>query len=77
MTERVAATRRDGWALNPGLVVTGSWGMGAAVFDRDDRPAWALSLTGVEHRFAAERRPELGGLLLRAAHELTRTLRRG
>lgn len=76
LRERVATTRRDGYAVNPGLIVTGSWGMGAAVFDAAERPAWALSLTGVEHRFAAERRPELGGLLLRAAHELTRALRR-
>lgn len=73
--DRVARTRRDGYAVNPGLLVTGSWGMAAAVFDAADRPAWALSLTGVEHRFAAERRPELGGLLLQAAHELTRAIR--
>lgn len=76
VADRIATTRRHGWALNPGLIVTGSWGMGAAVFDAAERPAWALSLTGVEHRFDAERRPELGGLLLRAAHELTRALRR-
>lgn len=75
LRERVAATRRDGYAVNPGLLVTGSWGMAAAVFDAADRPAWALSLTGVEHRFAGDRRPELGALLLRAAHELTRALR--
>jgi len=72
---RVAETRRTGYAVNPGLIVTGSWGMAAAVFDAEDRPAWALSLTGVEHRFAPERRPELGQLLLRAAHELGRALR--
>jgi DNA-binding IclR family transcriptional regulator len=72
---RVARTRRDGYAVNPGLLVTGSWGMGAAVFDAAERPAWALSLTGVEHRFADDRRPELGRLLLHAAHELTRAIR--
>lgn len=69
-------TRTDGYATNPGLVVEGSWGMAAAVFDADDRPQWALSLTGVEHRFAEDRRPELGRLLLREAHGLTRALRR-
>jgi DNA-binding IclR family transcriptional regulator len=72
----VATTRTDGYATNPGLVVEGSWGMAAAVFDADDRPQWALTLTGVEHRFAADRRPELGRLLLREAHGLTRALRR-
>jgi DNA-binding IclR family transcriptional regulator len=70
--QRIEETRLTGYAINPGLVVTGSWGMGAAVFDRTGRPAWALSLTGIEHRFAEDRRAELGSVLLRAAHELTR-----
>lgn len=73
--DRVRATRTQGYAVNPGLIVEGSWGMGAAVFDPDDRPLWALSLTGIEQRFGDDRRGELGELLLRAAHELTRTLR--
>jgi DNA-binding IclR family transcriptional regulator len=71
---RIVETRRDGYSVNPGLLVTGSWGMGAAVFDRAGAPAWALSITGIEHRFASDRRGELGDLLLRAAHDLTRTL---
>jgi len=73
---RVAETRASGWALNPGLIVEGSWGMGAAVFDADERPAWALSLTGIERRFDTGRRRELGTLLLQEAHELSRSLRR-
>ena len=74
--DRVAETRASGYALNPGLIVEGSWGMGAAVFDAEDRPQWALSLTGIEQRFTSERRRELGPLLLREAHELTVALRR-
>lgn len=74
---RVAATRRHGYAVNPGLLVPGSWGMGAAVFDAAGRPAWALSVTGVETRFPAERRREIGELLLREAHALGRRLGRG
>ncbi|WP_197382951.1 IclR family transcriptional regulator [Mycolicibacterium mengxianglii] len=73
--KRITATRRNGYAVNPGLLVEGSWGMGAAVFDRGGRPAWALSLTGVETRFRAERRLELGKLLLDQAHELSMRLR--
>lgn len=73
---RVAETRATGWALNPGLIVEGSWGMAAAVFDADERPAWALSLTGIERRFDEGRRRELGDLLLHEAHELSRSLRR-
>lgn len=71
---RIARTRRDGYAVNPGLVVEGSWGMAAAVFDRSGHPAWALTLTGIEPRFRPERQPELGALLLHEAHALSRTL---
>jgi DNA-binding IclR family transcriptional regulator len=60
--------------VNPGLIVEGSWGMGAAVFDPSGQPAWALSLTGIESRFSPERRPELGRLLLEHAHRLTEKL---
>lgn len=49
--------------------------MAAAVFDAADRPAWALALTGVESRFRAGRRPELGCLLLDEVHRLTTQLR--
>ncbi|WP_257422575.1 IclR family transcriptional regulator [Nocardioides carbamazepini] len=70
--ERLAATRRTGWSLNPGLVVEGSWGMAAAVFDKAGRPEWALTLTGVEQRFRADRQPVLGRLLLEEAHRLSR-----
>lgn len=72
---RVEETRRLGYAVNPGLVVEGSWGMAAAVFNQLERPVGALSVTGIEHRFAASRRPELGRLLLAAAHDLTAQLR--
>ncbi|GAA0504125.1 IclR family transcriptional regulator [Saccharopolyspora thermophila] len=71
---RIAQTRLHGYAVNPGLVVEGSWGMAAAVFDRAGRPEWALTLTGIEPRFRPERQRELGSLLLREAHGLSRTL---
>ncbi|WP_395639290.1 IclR family transcriptional regulator [Pseudolysinimonas sp.] len=72
---RIAETRAAGWSINPGLLVEGSWGMGAAVFDASGQPAWALSLTGIEARFSRDRRPELGRLLLEHAHRLTQALR--
>lgn len=72
----VAATRNDGYAVNPGLAVEGSWGMAAAVWNATGQPAWALTLTGVESRFRLDRRPELGHLLLDEAHRLTTHLRR-
>ena len=73
--ERIGRTRRAGYALNPGLVLEGSWGIGAAVFDAEGRAAWALSVTGVESRIRDRHEP-LGALLLQHAHLLSRDLRR-
>ncbi|UJP11676.1 IclR family transcriptional regulator [Microbacterium sp. KUDC0406] len=68
---RLSETKARGYSVNPGLIVEGSWGMGAAVFDRDGRPEWALSLTGVEFRFGSDRLPQLGRTLLAHAHQLS------
>jgi DNA-binding IclR family transcriptional regulator len=48
--------------------------MGAAVFDRRGRPAWAVSLTGIEPRFRPERQAQLGRLLLDEAHRISTLL---
>ncbi|GAA3885715.1 IclR family transcriptional regulator [Leifsonia kafniensis] len=72
---RIDRTRQTGWALNSGLVLAGSWGMGAAIFDAAGNPNWALSITGVESRYGNDRQPELGRLLLNHAHEVTQKLR--
>ncbi|MDF2573739.1 MAG: transcriptional regulator, IclR family [Agromyces sp.] len=68
--DALARTRRDGYSVNPGLILEGSWGMGAAVFDRAGAPSAALSLTGIEPRFSGERRAGLGRALLEEAHTL-------
>lgn len=73
---RVRETRERGYAVNPGLVVEGDWGLGAAVFDEAGRPRWALSLTGIESRFRPARQEELGRMLLDAAHQLSDQPRR-
>lgn len=75
LARRVEQTQRLGYAVNPGLIVEGSWGMGAAVFDALGAPIGALSLTGVGHRFSRDRQPELGQELLDSAHALTGALR--
>lgn len=75
--ERIETTRAQGYAVNPALIVEGSWGIGAAVFDRSGRPSWALSVTGVETRFREPRRTELGALLLEHAHRLSGRLKSG
>jgi DNA-binding IclR family transcriptional regulator len=73
--ETIDAAQSRGYIVNPGRVVEGSWGMAAAVFDRDNRPAWALSLTGIESRFLPDRQRELGRLLLLEAHRVTTKVR--
>lgn len=72
---KIEETRTLGYSVNPGLIVEGSWGIGAAVFDASGQPAWALSLTGIESRFEASRQESLGKLLLHHAHELSMKLR--
>jgi len=71
LRRRLMDTKERGYAINPGLIVEGSWGLGAAVFDRTGRPEWALSLTGVEFRFGPDRSAQLGRTLLSHAHELS------
>jgi DNA-binding IclR family transcriptional regulator len=68
---RLAETRNVGYSVNPGLIVEGSFGLGAAVFTKDGRADWALSLTGVDSRFREDRLPMLGRLLLSHAHTLS------
>lgn len=71
LRRRLGETQARGYSLNPGLIVPGSYGLGAAVFTREGHPQWALSLTGVEFRFGPDRLPELGRVLLAHAHQLT------
>lgn len=71
LEKHVAATRAQGYAVNPGLVLRGSWGLGAAVFDHLGQPRWALSITGIESRLAQPRQSMLGDLLLQEAHALS------
>ncbi|MCP1412124.1 IclR family transcriptional regulator [Paenarthrobacter sp. A20] len=73
----LSQTRLAGFSVNPGLILEGSWGMGAAVFDQQGRPAWALSLTGIEPRFRPDRQEFLGKLLLEEAHRMTARLQGG
>jgi DNA-binding IclR family transcriptional regulator len=73
---RIRAGREAGYVVNPGLIVEGSWGIGAAVFDPSGHPAWALSVTGVESRLRPPRQQQIGRLLLQHAHTLTQRLTR-
>ncbi|KAB1069880.1 IclR family transcriptional regulator [Methylobacterium planeticum] len=63
----VSETRRNGYAFNPGLMLSGSWAIGMAIRGEDGRPIGALSIGAIEGRLDAKRRHELKTLLRREA----------
>jgi DNA-binding IclR family transcriptional regulator len=74
LREAVARTRADGYALNPGLLMAGSWGIGVAVRDPRGRPVYSVSLAAIESRLDTARRGELVPLLKAEAAKLERLL---
>ncbi len=74
--DRVATARELGYALNPGLILEGDWGMAVSVPSSLGRPEWALSVTGVESRFRPERQGEMGLILADIAARLAATIAR-
>jgi len=63
----VAVTRARGFALNPGLIVANSWGVGRVILSPDGRPAGALSLAAIDSRLQKARQVELAGYLAQEA----------
>jgi DNA-binding IclR family transcriptional regulator len=59
----VARTREDGYSLNDGLLVPGSWAIGMAVHDAEHRPVAAVSIATIEHRLGRDRREELASAM--------------
>lgn len=80
LREDVAAARARGWTLNPGLIVSGSWGIGVPIRHPLGHVAGALSLAAIDQRLTPDRQAEMAGLLraeaARAEAELTELLRR-
>ncbi|WP_353471684.1 IclR family transcriptional regulator [Salipiger sp. H15] len=71
---RVAQTRASGYALNPGLVIPDSWGLGVALRRPDGALVGALSLAAIESRMQQPRREELVAQLRDAARTIETTL---
>ena len=59
----VAEARSQGFGFNRGLLFPGSWGIGMAVRDAQDRPDFCLSLAAIESRMQPDRLPRLIDLL--------------
>ncbi|MEY8096876.1 IclR family transcriptional regulator [Falsihalocynthiibacter sp. S25ZX9] len=53
-----------GYSLNPGLVLTSSWAVGAAFKMPGGRVAGAISIAAIDSRMGPERQAELGAALL-------------
>ena len=60
-------TRAKGYALNPGMLLPGSWGIGVAIRGADGRLIGALSIAAIESRLGELRQREIGALLKREA----------
>lgn len=75
LRDAVTRTRKEGYALNPGLLMKGSWGIGVPVHDPQGRPAYAVSLAAIEDRLDEARRRELVPMLKLEAAKLERLLR--
>ncbi|CAM2162020.1 IclR family transcriptional regulator [Paraburkholderia sacchari] len=72
----VAITRERGFSVNEGQVVSGSWGVGAAVHSPTGDVIGALSVAAVESRLPKDRQSEVGKHLIKEAKRLEAHLAR-
>jgi DNA-binding IclR family transcriptional regulator len=75
LRQLVAETRAAGFAVNKGLIVQGSWGVGVAIIGDEGKPVGALSVAAIETRLPERRRLEIARLLQAAASDLSGRLR--
>jgi DNA-binding IclR family transcriptional regulator len=71
LRREIARTRARGYALNEGLLQSGSWGVGVAVLNQHGRCEGALSIAAIESRLTAPRRDEMAALLKTEARRLS------
>lgn len=76
LRELVADARTRGYALNPGILMPGSWGIGIAVRDAKGQPIGALSIAAIESRLTEARQHEIAPLLKREVELLEAALNR-
>jgi DNA-binding IclR family transcriptional regulator len=71
----VQETRAKGYALNPGMLLPGSWGVGVPIRATDGRPIGALSIAAIESRLSEARQREIVMLLKKEATWIETRLR--
>ncbi len=74
MTELVEQARAKGYAVNPGLILAGSLGIGVALRNEQGDVVGALSIATVEGRLGPGREAELYKLLKKEADKLELSL---
>ncbi|MBP7002644.1 IclR family transcriptional regulator [Amaricoccus sp.] len=72
----IQRARENGYALNPGRFIAGSWGIAMPVRFPDGGVAGALSIAAVESRLQRERQLELAGALRRETAAVERRMAR-
>lgn len=70
LRQLVEDTREKGYAINPGRLLSDSWGIGMAVRNKEGRPVGALSLAAIQSRLDDKRQCELLPLLKREVNEI-------
>ncbi|WP_349236282.1 IclR family transcriptional regulator [Bosea sp. AAP35] len=70
----LALARERGFSVNPGRLVSSSWGIGAAFRYPDGRVAGALSLAAIDSRMQPARQEELAGHLAQEVARMERLL---
>jgi len=76
LRNEVALTRERGFSVNEGLVVSGSWGVAAAVCSPSGDVAGAFTIAAVESRLPRDRQQEIGAQLQDEAGRLEEHLAR-
>ena len=65
LRDLVRQTRERGYALNPGMLLSGSWAIGMAIREADGHTIGALSIAAIEGRLGDGRQGELMAMLRR------------
>jgi DNA-binding IclR family transcriptional regulator len=66
----VERAKRDGFAVNQGMIVPGSWAVGVAIRNSRGEPVAALSIAAIEARMSDDRRCEIASMLLAERDQL-------
>ncbi|MDX0979997.1 helix-turn-helix domain-containing protein [Sinorhizobium medicae] len=70
LRRRVELTRIQGYAVNPGLILANSWGVGVAIRYPDGGVAGAVSIAAIDSRMQEPRQSELAVLLRQEASRI-------